>query len=466
MSPLRQRPTATGRHPVDQVPPPLQLLAGGVQHVAAMYAGVVAPPLIIGAAVGLSPTELAMLISASLFTAGLATMLQSLGIWRIGSRLPLVNGVSFATVAPVLAISKQHAGAAAMPIIYGATIVGGVLVVLAAPYFGKLTRFFPPVVSGTVITLIGMSLFPVSIGWIEGGGEGSSTAVSPRNLLLAVVTLAVILVCNRFLRGFANRVSLLIGLAAGTLLAWPLGGIDVSSLASTPVFNVVTPFHFGTPQFDIAAIVSMAIVMVTVMAESTADMIALGEIVGRPAGPDTIAGGLRADGTATAISAVFGGLACSAFAQNIGLVSLTKIYSRYVVAVTGGVLVLLGIFPVTGGAVALVPKPVLGGAGIVLFGSVAVGGIKTLARESMTDTGNVLIVAVSLGIGMIPTIAPNFYAGFPSAVQTIFDSGISSGCIVAILLNLLLRSRKQRSADDTELTGAITTQREPVEARS
>ncbi|WP_020494589.1 nucleobase:cation symporter-2 family protein [Sciscionella marina] len=444
MSVQRGTRSAAERHPVDQVPPPWQLLAAGVQHVAAMYAGVVAPPLIIGGAVGLSPLELSLLIGASLFTAGIATMLQSLGVWRIGSRLPLVNGVSFATVAPVLAIAKQHGTQQALPIVYGATLIGGVFVVLAAPYFGKLTRLFPTVVSGTVITLIGLSLFPVSIGWISGTNASAPDYGAPRNILLAACTLVIVLLCNRFLRGFAQRISLLIGLAAGTLLAWPLGAVHASSLAQAPVFSLVTPLHFGAPQFDVAAIVSMLIVMLTVMTESTADMVALGEVVDRPAGEQTIAAGLRADGLATAVSAVFGGMACSAFAQNIGLIALTRIVSRYVVAVSGVILLLLGLFPVAGGVVALVPHPVLGGAGIALFGSVAVSGVKTLASADLTVPGNVLIVATSIGIGLIPIVAPGFYHRFPPMVQTVLGSGICAGAVVAVLLNLLLRGGKQR----------------------
>lgn len=461
----RNSRSKTERHPVDQVPPPWQLVATGVQHVAAMYAGVVAPPLVIGAAVGLSRTELALLISASLFTAGLATLLQSLGVWRIGSRLPLVNGVSFATVAPILAIVKQHGQHDALPVVYGATLVGGAFVVLAAPYFGKLTRLFPPVVNGTVVTLIGLSMLPVGIDWIRGDDPHSPDYGAPRSVLLAACTLLVVLLCNRFLRGFAQRVSLLIGLAAGTLLAWPLGAVDSSSLRSAPTFSFVTPLHFGVPQFSVAAVVSMLIVMLTVMTESTADMVALGEVVQRPINEHTIANGLRADGVATAVSAMFGGMACSAFAQNIGLIALTRVYSRYVVSMAGLVLVLLGLFPVAGGVIALVPQPVLGGAGIVLFGSVAASGIKTLAGVDMSAPSNVLIVATALGVGVIPIVAPDFYQRFPEAVQTILGSGISAGCVAAILLNLLLRRRDGNTSGAAPEQPVIAAQRTSTEER-
>ncbi|WP_432851197.1 nucleobase:cation symporter-2 family protein [Amycolatopsis sp. CA-161197] len=441
---MSERPS---RHPVDVGPKWPQLVLGGIQHVAAMYAGVVAPPLVIGAAVGLSPGQLSLLISASLFTAGLATLLQTLGVWRFGARLPLVNGVTFASVAPILSIAQQHAGNA-LGVVYGATLVGGVFVVLAAPFFSKLTRFFPPVVTGTVITLIGVSLLPVAVQWIS----AQQPAARPSGLLLAGVTLVAVLVFTRFLKGFWSRIALLLGLVAGTLVAWPLGEVDTSTLKQAPVFGIATPFHFGAPVFDIAAIVSMLIVMLVVMAESTADLLALGEIVGRPTTSRTLADGLRADGLATAVSTVFGGFACTAFAQNIGLVSLTRMVSRYVVAASGVVLVVLGALPVTGGIVALVPQPVLGGAGLVLFGSVAVSGVRTLAKASFEHPGNVAIVAASLGVGLIPIAVPGFYSGFPAALQVVLNSGISTGCLTAVVLNLVFGERLIERSTAPELS--------------
>lgn len=422
---------------MDELLPPVKLVSTGLQHVAAMYAGVVAPPLIVGAGVGLSPTELALLISASLFTAGLATLLQTLGFWKIGARMPFVNGVSFAGVAPMLAIANEHGPKNALPVIFGAVIVAGILCFLAAPYFCKLIRFFPPVVQGTVITLIGISLLPVAVNWARGGSPGAPGYGSVRAIGLAAFTLAAVVLCNRLLTGFWQQLSLLIGLAIGTLLAFPLGLADFGAVRDAKVFALPSPFHFGAPVFDAAAIVSLCIVMVVSMTESTADMLALGRIVDREADEPTLAAGLRADGLATAISPVFNGFAASAFAQNIGLVALTKIRSRFVVAAGGGILVLLGLFPVLGSLVSLVPQPVLGGAGIVLFGTVAASGIRTLADAGMESGSNTVLVSVSLGVGIIPIAAPTFYDAFPEAVRTLMHSGISAGCVAAVLLNLL-----------------------------
>ncbi|MFG2616037.1 nucleobase:cation symporter-2 family protein [Streptomyces sp. NPDC048507] len=423
------------KHPVDETLPPLKMFTSGLQHVAAMYAGVVAPPMIVGPAVGLSATETAFLMGASLFTAGLATLLQTLGFWKIGAKLPFVNGVSFAGVTPMIAIGKDQ-GADAIPVIFGAIIVAGVIGFFAAPYFGKLVRFFPPVVTGTVITLIGVSLLPVAFNWSQGGNKAATDYGSMKNIGMAALTLAIVLVMRKFLRGFLQQISILLGLVVGTLIAIPMGMTSFDAVKNADVIGFPTPFHFGAPQFHVAAIISMCIVMLVCMTESTADILALGRIVGRPADEKTIEGGLRADTLGSALSPLFNGFMCSAFAQNIGLVAMTKVRSRFVVAAGGGILILLGLCPMAASVIGVVPLPVLGGAGVVLFGSVAASGIQTLAGAAMEKGENALIVAASVGIGLIPIAAPGFYHAFPKDLLVVLDSGISTGCVTAIVLNL------------------------------
>lgn len=425
-----------GPHPVDQSLPPGKLLTSGLQHVAAMYAGVVAPPLVVGAGIGLSTADITFLMGASLFTAGLATLLQTLGIWRIGARLPFVNGVSFAGVAPMLAIGKSAAPGHALPAIYGAVMVAGALGFLLAPYFCKLVRFFPPVVTGSVITLIGLSLLPVAANWAQGGNASAPGYASRSNIALAAATLVIVLALRRLLSGFLQQVAILIGLVLGTLLALPLGKTDFGELRHADLVGFPTPFHFGAPEFQIAAILSMCVVMLVCMTESTADILALGKIVERPADEATLAAGLRADALGSALSPVFDGFMASAFAQNIGLVAITKVRSRFVVAVGGGILVLLGLCPVLASVIALVPQPVLGGAGLVLFGTVAASGIRTLTEADLEDGDNLLIIAAAIGVGIIPVIAPDFYAHFDPHLRIVLDSGISTGCLVAVALNL------------------------------
>ncbi|WP_326768703.1 purine permease [Streptomyces sp. NBC_01591] len=423
------------KHPVDETLPPLKMFTSGLQHVAAMYAGVVAPPMIVAPAVGLTAKETAFLMGASLFTAGIATLLQTLGFWRIGARLPFVNGVSFAGVTPMVAIGKDR-GHDGIAVIFGAIIVASLLGFLLAPYFCKLVRFFPPVVTGTVITLIGVSLLPVAFNWSQGGNATAADYGSTTNITMAAVTLVIVLALRKLLRGFLQQIAILLGLIVGTLIAIPVGITDFGAIKDADLVGFPTPFHFGAPQFEIAAIVSMSIVMLVCMTESTADMLALGRIVGRPADERTIEGGLRADTLGSAISPLFNGFMCSAFAQNIGLVAMTKVRSRFVVAAGGGILIVLGLVPVAASVIALVPLPVLGGAGIVLFGSVAASGIQTLAAAALEKGENALIVAAAVGIGLIPIAAPEFYHAFPEDLLVVLDSGISTGCVVAIVLNL------------------------------
>ncbi|NSC24543.1 purine permease [Streptomyces albus subsp. chlorinus] len=417
--------------------PPLKLFTTGLQHVAAMYAGVVAPPLVIGAAVGLSPTELTFLTGASLFMAGIATLLQTLGVWKIGARLPFVNGVTFATVAPMLAINKSAGPEDALPVIFGATMVAAALGFLIAPLFCKLVRFFPPVVTGSVITLIGVSLMPVAFNWAQGGNAKDPHYGDFSNIGMAGVTLLIVLLLRRFTTGFLKQIAVLIGLVIGTLIAIPVGIADFTAVKEADVVGFPTPFHFGAPQFAVAAIVSMCVVMLVSMTESTADMLALGEVVDRPADEKTIAAGLRADTLGSFVSPFFNGFLCSAFAQNIGLVAMTRIRSRFVVATGGGILILLGLCPLAAGLIASVPQPVLGGAGVVLFGSVAASGIQTLIKADLGKDNNVLIVGTALAVGIIPIAAPEFYHAFPESAKIILDSGISTGCVTAVLLNLV-----------------------------
>ncbi|KGI82167.1 uracil permease [Actinopolyspora erythraea] len=448
---------------MDEVLPPGKLLAYGVQHIAAMYAGVVAPPLIIGQALGLDPLRMTLLIGASLLTAGIATLLQAVGVWRVGARMPFVNGVTFGSVAPILAIVAQHDQQQALSIVYGSVLIAGILAFIAAPYFSRLVRFFPPLVNGTVITLIGLSLFPVAIGWIAGNDTEAPDFASPLRIGLGAGTFVLVLLLNRFLRGFWNRIALLVGLVIGTLVAWPLGAVDSSTFAQAPIFDVPMPFELATPAFSLTATISICIVMLVAMMESTADMIALGEIVDRPADEQTIAAGLRADGAGSALSAVFGGFTCSAFAQNVGLVALTRVKSRFVVAAAGGVLIMLGLFPIVGAVVSLVPQPVLGGAALVLFGSVASSGMRTLGKADLGNPVNSLVVAGAVGVGMIPIVSPEFYEHFPAALRTVLDSGISTGCLAALALNLLFNGTRGAGQDEHP-AAADETGGEPVAA--
>ncbi|WP_405477252.1 nucleobase:cation symporter-2 family protein [Streptomyces sp. NBC_00009] len=435
--PCSTSPAGPEVHPVDEKLHPSRLVPAALQHIAAMYAGVVTPPLIIGQAVHLDTAGQTRLIAASLLIAGVATLLQTLGVkGLVGNRLPFVNAASSAGIAPMLAIAETNARGDQLPAIYGAVMVAGVFCLAIGPFFGRLLRFFPPLVTGVVITLIGVTLMPVPVAWAQGGDRTAADFGDMKYLGLAAFTLVVILMIQRFGRGFVKQVALLLGLLIGTMAAVPFGMADFGALRSAPVAALPTPFAFGTPEFQPAAIISLCLVMLVLMTESSAGMLAIGEICERETSGRTITRGLRTDGLATLLGPVFGGFPTSAFAQNVGVVSLTKVRSRYVVAAAGGALLVLGAFPVLGAVVSTVPMPVLGGAGIVLFGSIAVSGIRTLSEAGLDDSSNIILVAVSLGAGIIPLAAPTFYAEFPAWAQTVLGSGISAGALVAVSLNL------------------------------
>ncbi len=437
------------KHPVDQVLPAPQMFLYGLQHVLSMYAGVVAVPLIIGTALKLSPTDITYLVSAGLFMSGVATLLQTLGIWKIGARQPIVQGTSFAAVSTMLAVgASEGGGTVGLRAIFGALIVSGLLGFVIAPVFTRLLRFFPEVVTGTVITVIGVSLLPVAIRWAGGGTPGvTPTFGAPKNIALAAITMAIIVVIYRFLPAFLSRVAILLGLVLGTLVAIPFGVTNFSRIADASVFQLTTPFHFGLPTFAIGAIISMFIVMLVIMTETTADILAIGQVIDKPADRQQVTNGLRADMLSTSVAGVFNGFSVSAFAQNVGLVAITGIKSRFVVAVGGGILVFLGLFPILGALVALVPLPVLGGAGLALFGTVAASGIRTLSRVDFSGNANIVIVAFAIGMGIIPIAVPTFYDKFPEWFQVIFDSGITAAAITAVLLNIVFNI-VGRSGDD------------------
>lgn len=426
---------------VDGIPPLARLFPLGLQHVLAMYAGAVAVPLIVGGALGLSPTELAFLISADLFVAGIATVVQSVGFWRFGVRLPLIQGVTFAAVGPMIAIGTSETGNGITDI-FGATIACGLFMILVAPFFSQLLRFFPPIVTGTVILIIGLSLMRVAGNWIS--NNNAEEGAPPVNVGFAAGTLAVILLIERFAPPALQRVSVLLGLAIGTIAALFVPGmVDWSAVPDAEWFALVTPFHFGLPTWNVAAIVSMIIVGIVIMTETTGDMIAVGEIVDKPVGRRNVADGLRADGLGTVLGGIFNTFPYTAFAQNVGLVSLTGVRSRFVATAAGVILIALGLIPKISTLVEGVPRAVLGGAGIALFGMVAASGIRTLTKVRFNNK-NILVVAVSVGVALLPSVNPNIYNAFPEWFTLIFDSGISVGAITAILLNLLLNSEQMR----------------------
>jgi uric acid transporter len=453
---------STDVHPVDEVLPIPKLLTLGLQHVLVMYAGAVAVPLILGRALKLSPEEVAFLISADLFACGIATLVQSVGFPGVGIRLPVMMGVTFASVGPML--SMAAAPDVGLLGIYGSVIAAGLFAFLAAPFISRLLPLFPPVVTGTIIMVIGISLMRVGINW-AGGGLPTLTKVvegvpgafpNPgygqlQGLGIALFVLVVILGLIRWGTGFIANVSVLLGIVAGAVLASILGVMNFAKVGTAAWVDVVTPLRFGMPQFHFVPIVTMCIVMVVVMIESVGMFLALGEMTGRKIDQSDLTRGLRADGIGTMIGGFFNTFPYTSFSQNVGLVGVTGIRSRWVTAAGGGIMLFLGFLPKMAALVEAVPQVVLGGAGLVMFGMVAATGARILtAVDFKTNRFNLFVVAIAVGFGMIPLVAPNFFRYLPDELHPLLESGILLAAISSVLLNAFFNGVRSVASAQSE----------------
>ncbi|MNO24783.1 Uric acid permease PucK [compost metagenome] len=416
-----------------------KIFALGLQHVLAMYAGAVIVPLVVGGALNLSGTQMAYLIAADLFTCGLATLLQIISSKHFGSGLPVVLGCTFTAVSPIIAIASGSNLATA----YGAIIISGLFVVLAAPIYGKLLKFFPTVVTGSVVTIIGLSLIPVAMNNVA-GGQGSADFGAPRNLLLGLITLLVILAVNRFTTGFLRSVSVLVGLVAGTVIGYAMGIVHFSTVGSASWVSIAQPFYFGWPEFSITAIFTMIIVNIVSMVESTGVYFAVGKATDQQVEQKQVVNGLRSEGLAIMLGGLFNAFPYTAFSQNVGLLSLTRVKTRNVIFAAGGIMVVLGLLPKLAALTTVVPNAVLGGAMIVMFGSVAASGMSILSEVDLRKDGNLLIAACSIAVGLGSAVLPSMFDQLPEFARMLLQNGIVSGSLTAIILNIFL-SRTQES---------------------
>lgn len=427
--------------PADEIFSLPRMLVLGLQHLCVMISGTVAVPFIIGSALGLSSQEIAILVSAGLFTCGIATIIQAVGFWKFGIRLPLMQGVTFASVTPIIAIGTDpvlaSAGSAAiMQAIYGAIIAAGLFALIAAPFAAYIIRLLPPLVVGSVLAVIGISLMPVAIEHVMGGYVADAGA--PHYIALAFGVLMVILLINRLARGFLANIAILVGLGAGLLAATLTGMTDFSSISEASWIAVPPPFFFGAPTFHLVPILTMCLVVTITWVESAGGAILVGEIAGRPANSKGIGNLIRADGLSTLIGGVFNAFPYTAFSENIALISITGVKSRWVVGLAGLMLACLGLFPKLSALVSAIPKPVVGGAGLMMFGVLFAAGVKTLRTVDFdTDLRNFLVLGLSIGAAMIPITSPSFFQFMPDWSSVIFESSVVLGANTAIILNLL-----------------------------
>ncbi|WP_194722767.1 nucleobase:cation symporter-2 family protein [Noviherbaspirillum malthae] len=433
---------------VEQKFPLFQLGTLGFQHVLVMYAGTVAVPLIVGGALGLSKADIAFLINADLLAAGIATLIQALGSRYFGIRMPVMMGVTFASVGPMIAIGTDPT--MGLQAIFGATIAAGLFGILVAPLMGRLLGVFPPLVTGTVILLIGVSLMGVAINWAANGQPFVSQTIDgvamqapnpayadPAALAIAALVLGVVLCLSRFGKGLIANIAVLLGIVVGALVSLALGKMHFDGVEEAGWFAVSTPFHFGMPTFHLGAIATMCIVMLITLVESTGMFLALANITGKKITPENLSAGLRADGLGTVIGGVFNVFPYTSFSQNVGLVNITGVRSRYVAVAGGVILIVLALFPKIAHVVASVPQFVLGGAGIVMFGMVAAAGIRILGTIDFEKNRHALfVIAVSVGMGLIPTLSPSFFQHLPAWAHAVTDSGIVLGTLTAVVLNL------------------------------
>ncbi|GAA2595170.1 nucleobase:cation symporter-2 family protein [Actinomadura fulvescens] len=420
------------KHPVDELPPLGRLVPLGVQHVLVMYASTIAVPLIVAAGLGLPTRDVVALVAADLLLCGIGTLLQSAGVWRIGARLPLVIGAAYNGVVPMVLIGTEYG----LAVMYGSIMIAGAFMVVCAPLFGRLLRFFPPVVVGTTITLIGITLIPAGARMVFGGRPGDPGFGAPPGIALGGLTLLVVVLLYRFLPPLLAQLSILIAMVLVTFVALFTGQADFGHVGNGPIAGVPEPFHFGAPSFNVVACLSLVLIQFVLMVETAGQVLAVGQAVDRPAAPRDIAAALRADGVVSALGGVFQSFVYITFTQNIGVVSLTRVRSRWVTATAGVILVLMSVLPVFGRVVAAVPKPVLGGATLAMFATVAVIGLRMLA-DVRRDTPNLVIIAVSLGVGLVPMALPGAYGELPQSVRLFLDSGVAVGTVTAVLLNLL-----------------------------
>ncbi|PEK45576.1 xanthine permease [Bacillus toyonensis] len=418
---------------------PFKIASLGMQHMLAMYAGAIIVPLIVGGGLGLNQKELTYLVSIDLLMCGVATILQALSNRFFGIGLPVVLGCTFTAVGPMIAIGKQYGVSS----IYGAIIAAGLFVVIFAKLFGKLVKLFPPVVTGSVVTVIGVTLVPAAINDMA-GGVGSKDFGSLENLALAFGVLLFIIIMYRFFDGFIRSISILLGLLFGTIVAAFMGKVSLQVVGEADWFHGIQPFYFGTPTFELTPIITMILVACVGIVEATGVYFALSDICNKKIGEKELTKGYRAEGLAMVLGGIFNAFPYTTYSQNVGLVQLTGVRNRVIIYTCGGMLIVLGFIPKIAAITTIIPKSVLGGAMLAMFGMVMAYGIKMLSSVDFGKQENLLIVACSVGIGLGVTVVPTLFSQLPENIRILTDNGIVLGSASAVLLNIVFNMVPQR----------------------
>ena len=423
-------------------PPLRDTLFAALQHLLAIFVAIITPPLIIAGALKLDLETTGFLVSMSLFVSGVATFVQCRRLGPVGCGLLCVQGTSFSFIGPIIAAGL----AGGLPAIFGATIAGSVVEMLVSRVLKYMRRIITPLVSGIVVTLIGLSLIKVGI-TACGGGEAAKAAGtfgSIEYVGLAALVLALIIFFNRSSNHYLRMSSIVIGLAIGYVVSWAMGMVNFSDIPDFGNLNIPIPFKYGV-SFDLSAIVSLGLVYLITAIEAYGDITANSLISGQPVEGEKFmkraSGGILADGFNSMLAGIFNSFPNSIFAQNNGMIQLTGVASRYVGYFIAGMLVLLGLFPVVGLIFSLMPEPVLGGATLLMFGTVAAAGIRIIASQGINRKAT-LVIAISFSFGLSVELVPEILSQLPETVRNIFSSGITTGGVMAILTNALIQIKE------------------------
>ncbi|MGF1823341.1 purine permease [Vibrio splendidus] len=403
-----------------------------LQHMLASIGGIVAVPLIVGASIGLPNTEIVSLINAALLASGIVTVAQCLGFGPVGIRLPVVMGSSFAFLGVAISIGNEGGVAAIM----GSALIGSFVVIGASFYMDKVRRLFPTVVSGVVVTLIGLTILPVAMNWVGDSPANTEQFATLPKLFLALISLGIVVGVSVYCKGAVAASAIVIGLAGGYIVALSLGMVDLEQISSAAWIGGPEPFKYGFT-FSASAIISMSLVYIVVIAEATGDFMALGNNCQTQVSGKDLKRGLLGDGLGSTLSSILTAMPLASFSQNVGIVGITGVASRYVVAATGGLLILGGLFPKLAAIAVTIPKPVLGGVGFVMFGMIAYAGIRMLIKAADTKR-NALVICVGLASGLAVTFEPRLLQHLPHDLANFLHSGITTGTIMTVLLNLVL----------------------------
>lgn len=417
---------------VEEKPPLITSLILAAQHLLAALGAIIAVPLVVGGVLELSIQDKVVLVNAAMLISGVVTFIQCKGVGSLGIRLPSVMGTSFTFVGVSIAIGLEHGVGG----ILGSALVSSLVMIIGSFYMASIRKLFPPIVTGTVVTLIGLSLIPVAVDWFAGGQVGEPGYAAVDNLIIGFLVLVVVMVLSQWGRGIISASAALLGMMIGFIACILMGLVDFNPVKEAAWVALPSPFHFGM-SFPVSGIIGMSIAYLVTTIESTGDFLALSDVTNTKLTGKKLSRGILCEGLGSALASTCSTTPLSSFSQNVGIVSMTGVASRHVVALTGGMLVLAGLFPVLAALVVIIPLPVLGGAGLVIFAMIVSGGVKILAKTEQSKR-NSAIIAMGICAGMAVTVRPELLAHLPEVMQVVLASGITTGSLVALMMNLVL----------------------------